>query len=309
LVLLAGAVLVAAGLNQARRAAEADDIGPTNAVFKAHCRLSHAASDDPLVHPGMPGMSHLHNFFGNRSVDAETTTASLAAASSTCAFGVNELDRSAYWFPALLKDGVPVDTTGEDIEAYYRDGDTGETVVPFPFGLRMIAGDMMSTSPQLPYIANYGCSPPGRVSQGSYTEIPTCPPGKYASGKVTFPSCWDGVHLDSPDHKSHMAYSQPDQRCPKSHPVRVPELTLRVGWETTEGTDGGQYELASGGQYSLHADFWNGWAPTAMRQLVDQCLNTPTDCNDSVRSRVTGPIEFPSEDESPADVLSSGRGS
>jgi hypothetical protein len=25
---------------------------------------------------------------------------------------------------------------------------------------------------------------------------------------VIFPDCWDGRHLDSPDHKSHMAYSR-----------------------------------------------------------------------------------------------------
>lgn len=25
---------------------------------------------------------------------------------------------------------------------------------------------------------------------------------------VTFPDCWDGVRLDSPDHRSHMAYSR-----------------------------------------------------------------------------------------------------
>ena len=32
----------------------------------------------------------------------------------------------------------------------------------------------------------------------------TCPDGLRA--QVFFPSCWDGVNLDSADHKSHMAY-------------------------------------------------------------------------------------------------------
>ena len=37
--------------------------------------------------------------------------------------------------------------------------------------------------------------------------IPTnCPAGNYIQMTVAFPQCWDGVHLDSPDHKSHMAY-------------------------------------------------------------------------------------------------------
>jgi hypothetical protein len=37
-------------------------------------------------------------------------------------------------------------------------------------------------------------------------SIPTCPGSSYLSAKITFPGCWDGKNLDSPDHRSHMAY-------------------------------------------------------------------------------------------------------
>ncbi|WP_309624448.1 DUF1996 domain-containing protein [Methylibium sp.] len=47
---------------------------------------------------------------------------------------------------------------------------------------------------------------------------------------VFFPQCWDGKNLDSPDHKSHMAYPS-DGGCPRSHPVALPS----------------------------HGDWWNGW--------------------------------------------------
>ena len=33
-----------------------------------------------------------------------------------------------------------------------------------------------------------------------------------------FPQCWDGVNLDSPDHKSHMAY--PERQLPGIAPGR-----------------------------------------------------------------------------------------
>lgn len=39
-----------------------------------------------------------------------------------------------------------------------------------------------------------------------------------------FPTCWDGVNLDSPDHRSHVAYPESGTlesggRCPSTHPV------------------------------------------------------------------------------------------
>ena len=42
-------------------------MGPQGNVpqFKVECAWSHAASDDPIVHPGRPGHSHRHDFFGN----------------------------------------------------------------------------------------------------------------------------------------------------------------------------------------------------------------------------------------------------
>ena len=69
--------------------------------------------------------------------------------------------------------------------------------------------------------------------------------------QVTFPTCWDGVNLDSPDHKSHVAYSlipfepyadpvirrpyTPEQergKCPDTHPVHLPQLMYEVMFET-----------------------------------------------------------------------------
>jgi hypothetical protein len=64
-----------------------------------------------------------------------------------------------------------------------------------------------------------------------------CPGGIRAS--VIFPSCWDGKNLDSPDHRSHMAYSPTgnglaDDKCPSTHPVRVPQVMYEVYWDTTQ---------------------------------------------------------------------------
>lgn len=59
-----------------------------------------------------------------------------------------------------------------------------------------------------------------------------CPNGLRA--QVMFPSCWDGVNLDSSNHKSHMAYPSlvDNGVCPPTHPNRTVtiffEVTFRV---------------------------------------------------------------------------------
>jgi len=68
--------------------------------FYVNCRFSHTANDDPIVHPGQPGKSHPHTFFGNTSTSASSTLASLRAAGTTCK---PSADRAAYWVPTLYQ--------------------------------------------------------------------------------------------------------------------------------------------------------------------------------------------------------------
>src|SRR5690349_9233817 len=60
--------------------------GPQGTVpqFVVKCGFSHVASNDPIVHPGMTGMSHSHDFFGNRGTNADSTPASLLGGATTC---------------------------------------------------------------------------------------------------------------------------------------------------------------------------------------------------------------------------------
>ena len=91
----------------------------------------------------------------------------------------------------------------------------------------------------------------------------------FSGSLVFFPECWDGRHLDSADHKIHMAYMRKG-KCPSSHPVAVPALEQLYRYPI-RGGDG--ISLSSGGLYSGHADFINAWVPSALRKLVDGCLN------------------------------------
>lgn len=58
----------------------------------------------------------------------------------------------------------------------------------------------------------------------------------FADGELC--RCWDGVNLDSPDHKSHVAFPangsfEMGSACPESHPVKIPQLFYEIMWNTT----------------------------------------------------------------------------
>jgi hypothetical protein len=82
----------------------------------------------------------------------------------------------------------------------------------------------------------------------------------YLELHVNFPDCWDGKHLDSADHRRHMAY----------RPVKVPLIRMTVRYPLTSGKD---VVLASGGPLTGHADFFNAWDEQALAKLVDDCFH------------------------------------
>lgn len=233
--------------------------------FITKCSFTHQAMDDPIVRPGQPGASHLHQFFGNTSTDAFSTYDTLRAGGTTCS---NPGDTAAYWVPALYQNGVQI--MPQRLQAYYRNPAVSSTIQPFPAGLRMIAGDSMATTPQ-PNVW-YAC---GMMLSYSSTP-PTCAPGDVFKVRIHFPNCWNGVDLDSADHKSHMAYSI-GKLCPGNYPVMVPLIEFNINYKTTGGSG---VTLASGSPYSLHGDFFNSWDQSRLEHYVAYCLQGIRFCGD-----------------------------
>jgi Domain of unknown function (DUF1996) len=240
--------------------------------FISSCSFSHRKMDDPIVYPGQPGLSHDHTFVGNATTSAFSTLASLRAGSTTCQ---RRGDTAAYWMPTLVVGGNPVEPLGATI--YYRRRSL-DPVHAFPPGLKMIAGSSHATTPQSLRVTYWNCGAQFMVPPSS--SVPTCPDGRGAGLRlhVTFPSCWDGRNLDSADHQSHMAYAA-GRRCPSTHPVAVPSITLIYRYPTLGGPD---VALSSGGQFSAHADFFNAWNQVALTRLVDSCLNELRHCGRGV---------------------------
>jgi hypothetical protein len=259
-------LVAAAALLAAASSARADGI------FVVECGFSHRGSDDPIVFPRAPGASHSHDFFGNLSTDAFSTSRSLRANTGNCRpVG----DESAYWVPTLYREGRALTPTSGSV--YYQDFFRKGRVRPFPAGLRVVAGNPKAKAPQRGLV-RWTCE--GDHSQGIPT-IPDCGSARVTL-RVAFPDCWDGRRLDSRDHKTHMAHNAADglelglQECPASHPIAVPQLQLNVTYPMHNG-DG--VELASGSVVTAHADFFNAWKPSALRNRVNRVLNRGKACH------------------------------
>jgi hypothetical protein len=255
---------------------------PPNSVrvpeFNATCTYSHSKKDDPIVFPGQPGASHMHTFFGNRSADAFSTVGSLAAATATtCAPAPADL--SAYWIPTLYDHGMAVEPRG--VVVYYgsRLADPSQTK-PFPFGFRMIAGDARLQVPTPAGTVNQfycvGGTTGGSIGRSADGNWPICSPGGTLMFQLVFPDCWDGVHLDSPDHKSHLAYT-PNGTCPAGFPVAIPSVSFVIAYPAVGSADG--FTLASGMASSMHGDFFNAWDNDAQGHRVKNCIVQSAKCN------------------------------
>jgi uncharacterized protein DUF1996 len=261
--------LVSAVIAGTALASDGSGASPFQGVnFVGNCAFSHTAKDDPIVFPGIPGVSHDHTFVGNVSTSAFSTLESLRAAATTCR---RAGETAAYWMPTLLQAGAAIAPRGATI--YYRKR-TSDRTRAFPPGFEMIAGDGRATSPQSLRVTYWNCGPEGGVAPTS--TVPTCSGDRMTGLRlhVRFPDCWDGKSLDSADHKSHMAYSM-GRRCPADHPVAVPAVELIFRYPIAGGPD---VTLSSGGQYSAHADFFNAWRHGALARLVNQCLNALRHC-------------------------------
>lgn len=281
---------------------------PPTGMFGSPCALSHRAPDDPLVFPGKPGASHMHDFYGSSKTDAFTTNANDLVGATSCDVSS---DVSGYWIPTLytLRAGVdpatlPSATNStphqsfldrnydavrpDDFVVYYRQSaEDPRDVQPFPTGLKMIAGWQAEegTAPESFYgVARFGCEGTRTVSTD---DFPECRDDSRLVATVDFPDCWDGTRLESfPYHNKHVSYSVAPQNsnapasCPSSHPIPIPAVTFRVIYDTA----GGRYptvRLSSyGGQsYTFHGDLFSNWATTDLTNRMSKCIRGREVCD------------------------------
>jgi Domain of unknown function (DUF1996) len=242
------------------------DFTSRDASFVVRCDFTHRNNDDPIVHLGVQGAAHSHDFFGNLSTDYASTLQTLRAGGTTC---LNQGDKSAYWIPTVkwIDSGGTHTLKANRGLFYYRAGGKDDDAVElYPDGLKVVTVQGSHVT--------WKC-------EGS-TAVFSSPPSRCSSGKlvvrIVFPDCSDG-RIDSPDHKEHMAYAATLNgtiQCPSTHPNPVPALTMNVRFPipTTSGT----LSLSSDDEQgappgsTMHADFFNAWEKPALTRLIDTCI-------------------------------------
>ncbi|KIP07217.1 hypothetical protein PHLGIDRAFT_35537 [Phlebiopsis gigantea 11061_1 CR5-6] len=250
---------------------------------------------DPIVNQGVVS-SHLHAFMGANNLNANSDYDSIRDAECT-SVPFQTVDKSVYWAPPVLYQDqntheFSIMPPAFNIYYFFDRNGTGETVHAFPQGLRMVAGNPTRSSYNASNFADQAVSfvcldYSGAVSNDpayaerqdiNFPDINKCQDGiRY---QVFFPQCWDGVNLDSADHKSHMAYPVDNYNgghCPESHPVHTVaifyEQLIPVSGYPHWGPDA--YVLSTGDPTGLtyHADFMMGWDASILQDAVDNCHN------------------------------------
>jgi hypothetical protein len=278
-VTAAAACVVTLMLWKAPAASGQEEPSPTGANFVVRCGFSHRAQVDPIVDFGKTA-HHMHDFFGNKTTNANSTLESLRAAASrsdhgtTCeprpgpTFG----DTAAYWIPKVSwKDSRRTTALkANQTFFYYRAGlKAPADVKPYPAGLKIVTVQ--------------GKNVEWRCQNGTWSPTPPtqCSNGKLVV-RIFFPDCLavnsSGQPLTDTDpndpnaipHRSHMVEAG-SAGCPPSHPYSVPRL--QTNFQFPIPTTRGKPTLSSGAYSTMHADFFNAWQEGTLEDLVARCIN------------------------------------
>lgn len=271
------------------------------------------AKDDPVVFFEKAGASHLHQVWGNELFDSRTTPAALAQSAETnCNATPYSLNRSSYWMPALVHESG--DVIKPDLVVVYYKRKMASSSYCNPSSPKFI-GTCVGIPNQIRFIFGWDATRPTATVKGASWYCTTgdgkhyanlddlfnsgCTVGADIYANTMAPNCWDGKHLDSPDHRSHMAYMEADPatgagRCPSTHPYLIPQEENKAQFHVTSdmvGTrsDGSKYSrvrLTSDGMLpgakpgaTLHADYMEAWITAGKNLWMDHCINRGLDCS------------------------------
>jgi len=265
-------------------------------TFTVNCVPLTIQRSDPIVYPGIAS-AHVHSVAGGNAF-SRTMNGVYSANDATATTCNKALDHSNYWVPQLYHyaNGQYEMVKFLGTAHYYQkracnyDPDIkycNKSVVPlaFPYGFRMLAGNPYRRTQNNSDIAqraiNMMCMWDGGSFQAPGFPTRSC---DRLRAEVYFPSCWDGVNLDTPDHQSHVAYPAVGDYdggvCPKSHPVALFSLFYEFFFDTSIYTDVNHFAFANGDNtgYGFHGDFIMGWTNRTRLQTAHADCITSSDC-------------------------------
>jgi hypothetical protein len=264
------------------------------------------------VQPGIAS-SHVHSVIGGNAFQRMMGPNDAAKANSTTCD--KAIDHSNYWVPHLyhqrqsdmMWELVPFKGSAVyyqkracDYDPNIKYCDKTKTPLAFPYGFRMVAGDPMRRTQNDTNFAEKAISIMCIFNGGSI-QYHGFPPRQCNTmrSEVYFPSCWDGVNLDSPDHRTHVAYPEVGNYnggvCPKTHPVAILSIFYEFFFETANFTDN-KFAFANGDPtgYGYHGDFLMGWTDRDLLQTAHKDCVGSSDCPKlGNQVKIPRPLLFP----------------
>ncbi len=263
---------------------------PAQALAKVKCDLNGGPvvvtdQDDPVKAHNQPEgtAEHEHWWFASTlpATIANPNTivgADLLGSGTTCR---DPGDTSAYIIPTFR-----LKSTGEQVKVqqatfYYRSGsgaNQGPAVQP-PTGLALVSRDY-----------NMTCGTKSGARSAPILQFPDCrglsgKPGLTTTVHVTFPSCMKPGYV--PDHPADAVGDVSDnaavvfpvgKKCPVGFETPIPQLkeTFQLAYTGDPADLVLSSDAVEGGTNgtSMHADWVNGWDPTAFQTVIDQCITS-----------------------------------
>ena len=208
--------------------------------FRTIINSTHVARLDPVRNFRDTIAGHCHLFFGNASVDENSTYTSLRATGASSAGG-GPVNPTGYWEPCMTKanahggDGITrVKIPNYHIVYYVGEASIQSEFNNIPRGLRYIGGTNMDDPNNLAWKAELNANVTWlgngltNANTGWFCEFPSggggsyqsttdalvnadgtdalnnCPTSSAVYVSVVAPECWDGVNLRSPSGYDHM---------------------------------------------------------------------------------------------------------
>lgn len=307
------------GTGQIAAAVTNDTVG----AFRFICRHTNLATDDPTVLPGQPGASHLHDQTGVDGWNASSNYGNLrtGGGGSGCndvastdhdpSKSTHSANRTPYWQPALL-DGKGNVIVADVTKFYYKRRPASDPAVsdptnahyqgraaPLPNGIKFIFGAFPENSSKAPdaavIFACTGASNGSDKNNLTFAAAVQCAKdnalyGSQLQVSMSAPDCWDGVNLDSSDHRSHVAYGTYGYwgylKCDAAHPYVIPDFSYGILYTILPSDDGDihfssdEMDNSKPRGWSFHVDYGPAaWDPKVLKMWMDNCIDGFRSCS------------------------------